>query len=410
VRAIYPIFPKIPFLVHCFRNKIPFKFTEYLIAGRLISQDQLDELLFEQQNSRGKSRLNMGAQAVAKGYLNTRQLEISLQDQAFYGQAGDSDKVKLVTNSTEQAQVQSLVGHLGTTDPAGVLQSLANNRETGVLSVEHRGLQFRARFEQGKITHAKLGKIRADDAIVEFVSVWREGIFVFIQRQPPPDLAQDSCRVGRPLDKLLLDAALACDNLAVVWKKLPKGASSALEKVPDTQKILNNPKLLDPQTNQPLSEEDIQIMRQLWAEFDGLTPVTKTIENLDGVTTQKASAAVDRLLAFNLVSAPNMGIAGPLEKFQKIASLAKEKVGVDRNAVLLRLGLQATQGYSVKTRMFSIGTAGEVGVDLAAARSASVSLSAVIRDLEDWQIKYIEYLSHELDREALRQIVYTVHG
>ena len=28
VRAIFPIFPKIPFLVHCFRNKIPFKFSE----------------------------------------------------------------------------------------------------------------------------------------------------------------------------------------------------------------------------------------------------------------------------------------------------------------------------------------------------------------------------------------------
>ena len=354
--------------------------------------------------------MNLGAQSVAKGYLSTRQLEISQQDQAFYGQAGDSDKVKLVTNATEQAQVQSLVGHLGTTDPAGVLQSLANNRETGVLSVEHRGMQFRARFEQGKLTFAKLGKIKADDAIVEFVSVWREGIFVFIQRQPPPDLSQDSCRVAKPLDKLLLDAALACDNLQVVWKKLPRGANSPLEKLPDTQNILSSENLIDPQTNQPISKEDAQIMRLLWAELDGLTPVSKTIESLDGVTTRKASAAVDRLLAFNLVSAPNMGITGPLEKFQKIASLAREKVGADRNAVLLRLGLQATQGYSVKTRMFSIGSAGEIGVDLAAARSAGVSLSAVIRDLEDWQIKYIEYLSHDLDRETLRQIVYTVHG
>ena len=148
-----------------------------------------------------------------------------------------------------------------------LLQSLANNRETGVLSVEHRGLQFRARFELGKLTHAKLGKIEADDAIVEFVSVWREGIFVFIQRQPPPDLARDYFKVSKPLDKVLLDAALACDNLEVVWKKLPKGANSPLEKLPDTQNILSSPNLCDPQTEPAIKPRNLQVMRMLWAEF-----------------------------------------------------------------------------------------------------------------------------------------------
>jgi hypothetical protein len=409
VRAIFPIFPKVPFLVHCFRNKIPFKFSEYLTSSRLLSQDQLDELLFEQQNSRGKTRLNLGALAVAKTYLSTRQLEIALQDQAFYGQGGEADKVKIVANSSEQSQVQSLVGHLGTTDPSGVLQSLANNRESGVLSVEYKGQQFRALFEQGKLTHAKLGKIKSDDAVVEFVSVWREGIFVFIQRQPPPDLSDTACQLTKPLDKLLLDGALATDNVEVVWKKLPKGANSPLEKMPDSQNLLQGSNLQDPQTKTPCTAEEIETMRLLWKDLDGLTPISKTIDNLETITTYQAAMAVDRLLHYGLVSAPQMGIAGPLEKFQEIAHLAQEKIGLDRNFVLLRLGLQGTQGYSVKTRMFSIGTAGEIGVDLAAARQAGLSLSLVIKNLEDWQVKYIEYLSHELDRDTLRSIVFTVH-
>ena len=142
----------------------------------------------------------------------------------------------------------------------------------------------------------------------------------------------------------------------------------------------------------------------------GLTPVAEQWIISGRRDHAKSLRRVDRLLAYDLSQRTDMGIAGPLEKLQKIATLAREKVGSDRNAVLLRLGLQATQGYSVKTRMFSIGSAGEIGVDLAASKICRVSLSAVMRDLEDWQIKYIEYLSHELDRETLRQIVYTVHG
>ncbi|HEY9870270.1 MAG TPA: DUF4388 domain-containing protein [Candidatus Obscuribacterales bacterium] len=410
VRAIYPLFAKVPFLVHCFRNQIPFKLRDYLVASRLVTQDQLDEMVFEQQNTRERERLSLGPMAVAKGYLSTRQLEIALQDQSFYGQGGEAEKVKLLSaGAGEQARVQSLVGHLGTTDPSGLLQSLANNRESGVLSVEYQDMQFRALYDQGKITHAKLGKIKGDAAIVEFASTWREGIFVFIQRQPPADLSESACKVGKPLDKMLLDAALAADNIEVVAKKLPKGLKTPLEKLEDTNNLWRSGRLVDPKEQTPLRDEDIAIMYRLWGALDGLTPITMTIKALADVTTLSAVTAVDRLLAYNLVCIPATDISGPLAKFQQIAKDVGDRIGQERNIALLRLSLQAAQGYSVRARMFTLGTAGEIGIDFAAARSAGASLSAILKDLEDWQVKYIEYVSQELDKNVLRDIVFKVH-
>jgi hypothetical protein len=410
IRAIYPIFPKIPFLVHCFRNHIPFKLGEYLIAAKLITQDQLDEITFEQQNTKGKARLNLGTLAVSKGYIDSRQLELALQDQAFYGQGGATEEIKVVTATEGKNQVQSLVGHLGTTDPAGLLQSLSTNRETGVLSVEHAGLQFRALYDQGRITHCKLGKIRANNALIEFVSGWHEGIFVFIQRQPPPDLADESCKLTKPLDKLLLDSALASDNIETLWKKLPKGSATQLEKCPDAKGILGKKDLICPLSKEPLNAEQIDIMQRLWKLFDGLTSVKKVIQGLQDVTTSMAAEAIDRLLAFQLVTVPAIEVTGPMEKFQQIIIDAQTFLGQERNQALLRLALHATLGYSVKARMFNIGSGSEIAMDLAAARAGNISLSAIVKGLEDWQVKYIEYLSQEIDRASLREIVCKVHS
>jgi len=37
--AVFPLFAKIPFLVHCFRNKLPFKLKDYLVESKLVSPD-----------------------------------------------------------------------------------------------------------------------------------------------------------------------------------------------------------------------------------------------------------------------------------------------------------------------------------------------------------------------------------
>src|SRR5262249_14170055 len=44
-KLIYPIFPKIPFLVNCFRSRSSFTLKDYLLASQLITQSQFDELM-----------------------------------------------------------------------------------------------------------------------------------------------------------------------------------------------------------------------------------------------------------------------------------------------------------------------------------------------------------------------------
>lgn len=409
-KAIYPIFNKIPFLVNCFKSQTAFTIKEYLVAGGMLTRMQLDDLLMEQNNMPAKQRLSLGALAVKKSMLNSRQLEIALQDQAFYGQTEESEKVKLGNFSGEEDKVQSLVGHLGSTDPSNLLQNLATNRESGVLSVECRDQQFRALFENGKISHAKLGKLLGNPAVIEFASVWKQGIFVFIQRTPPADLAKDNCKVSKALDKLLLDAALAADNTEITWKKLPKGADSVLEKVPDKEGHLDNEALTDPKEKFVLSANERAMMRKLWNALDGLHSLSLVVRNLQNVTTADAAAAIDRLLSYNLVNVPQVDLNGPLSKFQQLVKRITETIGVKRSEAFLRLSLRDTLGYSGRARVFILSRQGDVGVDMAAARTAGTSLSVVLQDLEDWQVKYIEYATQELDRTVLLSIIKEVHN
>src|ERR1700721_1288571 len=117
-----------------------------------------------------------------------------------------------------------------------LLKNFAQNRDTGVLSVEHRDAHFRAHFDKGRLMHVRIGKITGNKAIIEFVSAWREGIFVFIQRKPPPDLIIESCKLTKNLDKLLLESALAKDNMDQDLLSLPKKLDVILEKLPDPNK------------------------------------------------------------------------------------------------------------------------------------------------------------------------------
>jgi len=409
-RAIYPIFSKVPFLVHCFRNQTPFSLKDYLIASKLLNTDQIDGLMLEQQSMPLKERITIGPLAVKKGMLNTRQLEIALQDQAFYGQSGDSEEIKIVKTSGEESQVQSLVGHLGTTDPSNLLQNLATNRETGVLSVEYKDLQFRALFDIGKLTHAKVGKVGGHSAVIEFASSWKEGIFVFIQRTPPPDLAKESCKISKPLEKLLLDAALAQDNSEVVLKKLPRGIDSILEKEEDVDDLLTSGQLEDPQEKQILSDREVQVIQRVWVALDGLTTISAAIRYMGDVTTTEATRAVDLLLFYKLAKVPNETLHIPLNKFQQLVAAVSEAIGAELSNAFLRLALRDSIGYSGRARVFALGSSGEVGVDLAAARSAQSSLTTMIKDLENWQVKYIEYAGQEIDQESLLAMIREIHS
>jgi hypothetical protein len=409
-KAINPIFHKIPFLVSCFRQKIPFSLKEYLCSAKLISEDQLDTLTLELQSTPLKERLSLGIFAVKKGLLSARQLEIAVQDQAFYGQSGEPSRLKTIKTTGEENQVQSLVGHLGTTDPSNLLQNLATNRETGVLSVEHHDSVFRAHFELGKLNFAKIGKVQGNRAVSEFAAAWKDGIFVFIRRTPPTDLIKDECKVTKPLDKLLLDAALSQDNTDVVLRQLPKGIHSLLEKCPDDEKHLEGGCLIDPVDETPLTALDIELMKRIHGMLDGLSTLRAVTSYLGDVTTAELARSVGLLLHYELVSIPSADISVPLMKFKALTKWITEKIDSERSTAYLRLALRDGIGFSQRARVFALSQNGDIGIDMAAARQAQTSLTNVIQDLENWQVKYIEYASQDIKREELLELIQKIHG
>ena len=58
-RSIYPIFPKIPFLVNCFKTKTAFTIKEYLLASGLVSKAQLDDMLMELNSMPAKQKTKL---------------------------------------------------------------------------------------------------------------------------------------------------------------------------------------------------------------------------------------------------------------------------------------------------------------------------------------------------------------
>ncbi len=412
-KLIYPIFPKIPFLVNCFRSRSSFTLKDYLLAAQLVTQSQFDELMVGGAFKPGKDATYIGGQLLKLQYINARQLEVVMQDLAFYGQKASLESNKLIKTSGDESQLQTLVGYLGTTDPANLLQNFAQNRDTGVLSVEHRDAHFRAHFEEGRLVHVRVGKITGNKAIIEFASAWREGIFVFIQRKPPPDLAIEACKLTKNLDKLLLEAALAKDNMDQDLLALPKKLDVILEKLPDPRKFLDQDgiqtAIKDPKDNSPIAGKEIAQMKRLWAELDGLTKLSDVIKRLGDVTRYEGVRSAHLLVYNGLSHVPDTDLMQPLEKFNLICRHIGERIGLERGTAFLRLSLRDSLGYSARARLYIITSAGELGIDQGAAHSAHASLSQVLQDVEDWQVKYIEYVSQEMNPEELMTIIQEVH-
>ena len=98
-----------------------------------------------------------------------------------------------------------------------------------------------------------------------------------------------------------------------------------------------------------------------------------------------------------------------LAKFQKLVIDIKEHIGNERNSAFLRLSFRDVLGYSGRARCFILSPKCEIGVDMSSARRAETSLTQVLSDIENWQVKYIEYVSQDLDRSTLLDIIRGAH-
>ncbi|HEY9713201.1 MAG TPA: DUF4388 domain-containing protein, partial [Chroococcales cyanobacterium] len=372
-------------------------------------ESQLQELL-ERQSEDGLGRgqkTYLGLLAVRAGFLNTRELEVLLDDQYLYGgyhkKAEDDPSSRNVNIETMR---DSMIGSLGAIDTAGLLQSFSTAKKTGLLTVENRDKALIVAFADGRPTHARMNRLRGYSAIVEFLVCWSEGIFVFRDKGVSQEL-DDSCSLRQPLDRLLLDSALFQDQVNQVLGTLPGGRNTILERVWNFETLWNKLearplKYLD---ETPVTDQDKQYIVELVNLIDGLSTLDEVIKSFDKWPGHMIVKSVYLLLEQKLVNVQQASLFRPLSIFQRIVAELQKKIGRDDNKALLQASLHYVHGESPASSRFHIDGEGRVSVNLSQVKASGAPVSAVILELRRWMEAYLAYCRRQIDPHVVDNVV-----
>lgn len=417
--AIYPIFSRIQFLANCYHNRKPFRLGRYMVAAGIITPSQLEELLeLQQEEGWGRNHKTfLGLLAVRKTYINTRELEVLLHDQFIYGgyhKVTESDENASASQKKRSIETMrdSMIGSLGAIDSAGLLQSIATAKKTGLLTVENRDKAIVIAFSDGKPTHARLDKLSGYNAVVEFLVGWHEGIFVFRDKGTSQEL-DETCLLSHALDRILLDSALFQDQVNAILQVLPSGRSAILERV------WNFEQLWQPLATQPLkymdettvAEPDKQRIFQIARMIDGLTTLDEVIKMCEGWCTHMVLKAVQLLLDNKLVTIQQTSLFRPLTIFQRIAAELQDHIGRADNKAMLESSLHYVHGDSSAAQRFNVDFEGRVSVNLSQVKATGTPVSVVLLELRRWMEAYLAYARRQLDPHLVDSLVAkVVHG
>ena len=408
-QLIFPVFSRIQFLANCYHNRKAFRLGRYMVASGILTESQLQELL-EKQAEEGLGRgqkTYLGLLAVRAGYLNTRELESLLDDQYLYG--GYHKKAEDDPNGARmnvETMRDSMIGSLGAIDTAGLLQSFATAKKTGLLTVENRDKALIVSFESGKPTHARMNRLRGYEAMIEFLVAWTEGIFVFRDKGVTQEL-DSTCTLTQPIDRMLLDAALAQDQVNQVLATLPGGRNTILERVWNFEtlwfKLESSPlRYLDETT---VSEGDKRAIVELVNLIDGLSTLDEVIKSYDVWPGHMIVKSVALLLEHKLVNVQQASLFRPISVFQRISVELQKIVGREDNRAILHASLHYVHGESAAANRFHIDNEGRVSVNLSQVKSSGAPVSAVILELRRWMEAYLAYCRRQIDPATVDNIV-----
>ncbi|HEY9868775.1 MAG TPA: DUF4388 domain-containing protein [Candidatus Obscuribacterales bacterium] len=415
--AIFPVFPRIQFLSNCYHNRKPFRLGRYMVAAGILTAAQLQELLeIQQEEGWGRNqRTFLGLLAVRHGYINTRQLEVLLNDQYLYGgyhRVAEADEAGVSRTVNIETMRDSMIGSLGAIDSAGLLQSLSTAKKTGVLTVENRDRTLVISFSEGRPTHARLGKLSGYAAIAEFLVTWCEGIFVFRDKAGTTDL-DESCALDQSLDRLLLDAALYQDQSNQTLSQLPLGRNTVLERVWNFDALWQKAAQseLSYGDGSAVSRQDREHIAAIARLLDGLSTVDEVIRNYDCWPAHMVVRSLQLLIGCRLAAVQQTGLFRPLAVFQKVASDIGELVGLETNKALLEASLHYVHGNSPAAQRFHIDHEGRVSVNLAQVKRSGVPVSSVLLEMRRFLEAYLAYARRQVDPHLVNNIVArVVHG
>jgi hypothetical protein len=417
--AIYPIFSRIQFLANCYHNRKPFRLGRYMVAAGIITPSQLEELLeLQQEEGWGRNHKTfLGLLAVRKNYINTRELEVLLHDQFIYGgyhkvtESDDGASASQKKRSIETMR-DSMIGSLGAIDSAGLLQSIATAKKTGLLTVENRDKAIVVAFNEGRPTHARLDKLVGYHAIVEFLVAWSEGIFVFRDKGQSREL-DETCVLTTHLDRILIDSALYQDQINRILQALPSGRSAILERVWNFEQLW--PDIAAQQLRYVdetvATDDDKQRIFAMARMIDGLTTLDEVIKMCEGWSTHTVLKAVQLLLDHKVVNIQQTSLFRPLTVFQRIAAELQEQIGRADNKALLEQSLHYVHGDSNAANRFNVDFEGRVSVNLSQVKASGTPVSVVLLELRRWMEAYLAYARRQLDPHLVDSLVAkVVHG
>jgi serine/threonine protein kinase len=401
---IFPIFERADFLTYSFINKTPFRVGDYLVATKLIDEHELHELLERQRGTmeKGLSPVPIGQLMVQAGYLSQRALEIVLADQQYV-----LEHTKY-PESLEKFQVlepfeESLVGSLATFGAQVLLQSIASARKTGILDVEGQLGTFKLAFTDGKPIAAKLNRLKGTEAMLDFLVLWNDGMFVFTAGLAP-DQSIAHCQLHGSLTKLLIDGALLKDLTDLVFRELPSGFNTIVEKVWNFDHLMDKLKwdellFLD---EQQVTEIDRGLIVEFANRIDGISTALDTCNQFFLMPFYKNVLSFRLLIDQGLVRPKDSQFTQKLAEFHKITRDSIERLGKATALDLLRASFDLTFRDSNMKQFFEVSDQAIVTVHTQRLKSSETSMQDVLATLHQWVSNYRAYEARFKSKSSVR--------
>lgn len=192
--------------------------------------------------------------------------------------------------SQRRTNTVGLSGSLVGFNPNDVLRSASLAASSGIVRVTPKtGQEFWAFFEAGKLQKAKLGKLQGDNAVIEFITTFEEGDFIFKEAtvESLTGTADDVSRLGRSystqdLEEVLLDAAMAQDNLNRAHALIPT-VNRYVMATPQSQSATAWT-ALETGVN-ALSEKELALMKEMLKFCLGQFKLSEVFQKLDSYPT-----------------------------------------------------------------------------------------------------------------------------
>jgi hypothetical protein len=408
---IFPLFARVDFLAKCYQNKKPFRLGRYMVESGIITEAQLQLLLEQQQEEQldNPEHALLGILAVKAGYISTRMLQSMLVDQFLYGgsrRRPQSELSGVSENSAIESMRDSMIGSLGAMDTPGLLQSLGTANKTGLLTIEDRDKVLLLEVLDGRPIAAKMNKLRGHEALLEFVTTWTDGIFVFKDKGSSPELDQ-SCRITRNLSRILLDSALCQDHIQYIVNFMHQGQKTILERRSNFdqnwQLINNKPLQFIDETE--VTPEDRLSISHLASLIDSFRSVEEIVKSFDIWPTHRVLKALYLLLEQDLVAVQTGNLFGPLSVFQKIVLDVEALIGRDANKVILQASLYFVHGDSASADRFQIDQYSRISVNMNHMQTAGEPVTAVLVELRQWMEAYLGYCRQKVAAETIDALV-----